>query len=720
MKFKQKLLYQSLLIALSQLSVSALAQEQQATNQPETTLDTIVVTAMPLRGTAESLAHPVELLHGEELDSRKSGTLGDTVSSLPGVQTTAFGAGVGRPIIRGQDGPRVQVLSGGISSMDVAASSADHAVSIEPFLADQIEVLKGPANLLFGSGAIGGAVNVVDGRLPDVMPDRPLSGRVELRGNSVNDEKTGMFRLDGVSGNWAFHVDGLARNTGDYDIPGYARLEHDDHDDHDEHEGEEEGQVRGVLPNSSLRTRAGAVGITRFGEIGHFGLAVSTYRSDYGIPEGAHVDAHGDDEEDEEGDGHGEGPVRIDLVQNRIDLKAGLYNPVPFLTALNLRMAHNDYEHIEMEGDEVGTIFTNKGYEGRLEAVQNPIRGWRGAFGLQFGHVDFSAVGEEAFVPPSQTDTLGLFVVQETNLGAWKLELGGRYDQVKIDSDTGISRDFGAGSLSGAAIWAINDTLDFRFGADLSERAPTNDELFASGAHIATRSYEIGDADLDTERGQRIEFGVHVHTSRMEFKAAVYQTKFSDFIYLADTGIEFDELPVRVWLQDDATFRGFEAEARFNLLEFSGNNLELRVFGDYVRAELNGSGTRTLDLEMSHGDHSDHVEVDLAMGGNLPRIAPARFGADLNWSLGGFRATLGSIHYASQNRVALHEERSGSYTLVNAGVAYRGGSRESAGWEVFLDGRNLTDEEARPHTSYVRDFAPLPGRSIAAGFRMFF
>lgn len=265
-------------------------------------------------------------------------------------------------------------------------------------------------------------------------------------------------------------------------------------------------------------------------------------------------------------------------------------------------------------------------------------------------------------MPPSQTDTLGLFVVQETKLGAWKLELGARYDQVKIDSETGASRDFGAGSLSGAAIWGVNDALDFRFGADLSERAPVNDELFASGAHVATQSYEIGDASLDTEQGSRIEFGVHVHTARMEFKAAIYQTKFDGFIHLADTGIQYDALPVRVWLQEDATFRGVEAEAKLNLIDSSNGTLDLRVFGDYVRAELNGSGSRTFDLELSHGDHIDHEQVEIALGGNLPRIAPARLGADLNWSLGRWCANLGSIHYARQDRVAPYEEPSGNYT----------------------------------------------------------
>ncbi|HSX63215.1 MAG TPA: TonB-dependent receptor plug domain-containing protein, partial [Pseudoxanthomonas sp.] len=284
-----------------------------------TDLKAVVVTASPLKGNTESVATPVEVLYGDELERNKAATLGDTVAKLAGVQTTYFGTGVGRPIIRGQEGPRVQVLSGGLGSMDASTVSADHAVSIEPFLADQIEVLKGPATLLFGSGAIGGAVNVVDGRLPDQLPDSPLSGRAEVSGNSVNNGRTGMFRLDGVNGNWVLHVDGLIRNSDDYDIPGYAIVEHEGHDEEEEHHEEE--QVKGKLPNSSVKTRAGAVGATWLGEGGYFGVAASTYRSNYGIPGGAHEHAeddhdhdHGDEEAHEE-----EGDVRIDLVQNRVD-----------------------------------------------------------------------------------------------------------------------------------------------------------------------------------------------------------------------------------------------------------------------------------------------------------------------------------------------------------------------------------------------------------------
>ena len=703
-------------LALALASPAAFAET--ASDNKTKDLEAVVVTASPLKGNAESVATPVDVLYGEDLDKAKAGTLGETVAKLPGVQTTYFGTGVGRPIIRGQEGPRVQVLSGGIGSMDASTVSADHAVSIEPFLADQIEVLKGPATLLFGSGAIGGAVNVVDGRLAESIPDQPLSGRAEVRGNTVNDERTGMFRLDGVSGNWVLHVDGLVRDTDDYDIPGVAILH--DHEEGEEHE--EEPQPKGTLPNSSVSTKAGAVGATYLGDRGYFGLAASTYRTNYGIPAGAHV--HGEEDHDHEGEEdheheEEEGPVRIDMVQNRLDMKAGVYNPVSFLESVNLRAAWNDYEHVELEGGEVGTRFSNEGYDARLEAVQKTWNGWRGAFGLQFGSTDFSAVGEEAFVPSTVTDALGLFVVQEKDFGPWKLELGGRYDQVKLKPDDRASTDFSAVNLSAAAIWRLSDGFDLRFGLDRSERAPTNEELFAGGTHVATQSIEIGDASLDTEKGVRAEIGAHWHTDRVDLKLAVYQTRFKDFIYLTDTGVEEEGYPVRLWTQDDATFTGAEAEAKIQLADTAAGAWDLRLYGDYVRAKLDGSGLRPVAFEVPHGDHTHGYEVDIAQGGYLPRISPMRFGADLGWSLGGWRASLGAVRYGKQDDVAQNEEPSDGYTLVDAHVAYRW-DHPASSWEVFLDGSNLTDEEARPHTSLLRDYAPLPGRGVAFGIRAYF
>jgi iron complex outermembrane receptor protein len=728
MRSSRSLTPHALSLALAVALVPSLATAADDAGQRDhhlTELSAVKVTATPLQGDAESLARPVDVLAGERLDEQKAGTLGDTVAKLPGVQSTFFGPGVGRPIIRGQEGPRVAVLSNGMGNMDASTVSADHATSIEPFLADQIEVLKGPATLLFGSGAIGGAVNVVDGRIARDLPDRPLSGRAEVRGNSVNDERSGMFRLDGVNGNWVLHVDGLVRNGDDYRIPGYAVIDGlEDHSGHDHEEGDSDEPRRGTLDNSSIRTRAGGVGATWLGEGGYFGASASTYRTNYGIPNGAHVHAdddhdhdhdHGDEEE--EGDEH---DVRIDMVQNRFEAKGGIYNPVSFLKNINLRTAYTDYEHVELEAGTPSTRFTNRGIEGRLEAVQQQIGGWDGAFGLQFGNSDFGAKGEEAFVPDTGTRNLGVFVLQEKQFGPFKLELGGRHDQVKLDLTGDYrARTFDATNLSAAGIWKLNDAVDLRFGVDGSERAPTNEELYAAGAHIATRSLEIGDANLKTERGQRVELGIHTHSDRLDFSASIYQTRFKDFIYLADTGV-VESLPVRLWTQQDATFKGAEAEALVHLFEGNSGDWDLRVFGDYVKAELDGSGSRTVDIAVPHGDHDHNYTVELANSGYLPRIAPARVGADLRWSRDGWRASVGAVRYSSQKDTAQNEEPSAGYTLVDAHFAYRWDLSDSNSYEVFLDGNNLTNREARAHTSLLRDYSPLPGRGVAFGIRAYF
>jgi iron complex outermembrane receptor protein len=718
----------SLALAAAMLPSLAMAADAPSSHRDGhlTELSTVKVTASPLQGDAESLARPVDVLAGERLDEQKAGTLGDTVAKLPGVQSTFFGPGVGRPIIRGQEGPRVAVLSNGMGNMDASTVSADHATSIEPFLADQIEVLKGPATLLFGSGAIGGAVNVVDGRIARELPDRPLSGRAELRGNSVNDERSGMFRLDGVSGNVVLHVDGLVRNGDDYRIPGYAVIDGlEDHSGHDHEEGDTDEPRRGRLDNSSVRTRAGGVGATWLGDDGYFGVSASTYRTNYGIPNGAHVHADDDHDHDhdhdhgdeEEGDEH---DVRIDMVQNRFEAKGGIYQPTSFLKNISLRTAYTDYEHTELEAGTPATRFTNRGIEGRLEAVQEQIGGWDGAFGLQFGNSDFGAKGEEAFVPDTGTKNIGLFVLQEKQFGPFKLELGGRHDQVKLDPTGDYrARRFDATNLSAAGIWTLNDAVDLRFGIDSSERAPTNEELYAAGAHIATRSLEIGDANLKTERGQRIELGIHTHSDRVDFSASIYQTKFKDFIYLADTGV-VESLPVRLWTQQDATFKGAEAEALFHLFEGNAGDWDLRVFGDYVKAELDGSGSRSVDIAVPHGDHNHNYTVDLANTGYLPRIAPGRVGADLRWSRDGWRASVGAVRYSSQKDVAQNEAPSNGYTLVDAHFAYRWDRTDSNSYEVFLDGNNLTNREVRPHTSLLRDYSPLPGRGVAFGIRAYF
>lgn len=682
----------ALAIALPALAQDTPPDPEHAHDVPRT-LDVVEVTASPLRQGIEDLARPVDVLTGDELDARKAGTLGETLERQAGVQSASFGAGVGRPVIRGLEGARVQVLANGGSALDVSTVSADHAIGIEPFLADQIEVLKGPASLLYGSGAIGGAVNVVDGRVPTAQVGRTVAGRAELRHSSVDDGLVGMARVDADAGALTLHADLFRRDTGDVRIPGYAfspeliaeEIEEGEDPDH---------FARGRLPNSALTTEGGALGASWFGERAWFGVAASTYRSDYGIPPGAHAHEEEDHDEDhDEHEGEEEEIVRLDLRQDRFEARGGIRDVGAF-AELNWRLQRSLYEHIELEGDEVGTVFNNEGTEGRFEAVQREINGWRGAFGLQFSHRDFEAIGDEAFVPPSITRDLGVFALQEKDFGQFKLELGARHERVSVSPATGADADRNATSLAAGGLWRFSDAAHLSLNLNRAERAPSAEELFSDGPHIATQSYELGDASLDTEVALGAELGLHLHHGRFEGKVAVYRTGFEDFIYLADTGLEEDGLPLRAWTQADATFTGWEAELGIELADNASGAWGLRLFADAVDAKLDN-------------------------GGRLPRIAPGRVGADLEWSQGGWRARLGAVRVQRQADVAEFESATDGYTLVDAGLAYHWDG-ELAGWEVFVEGRNLGDEQARAHTSYLKDFAPLPGRNVMTGVRVSF
>ena len=622
-------------------------------------IETIEVKGALLPTTVDDMSRPVEVLSGEALDAAKANSLGETVGKLPGVQSSYFGPGVGRPIVRGFDGARVQVLNDGLGSGDVSTVSADHAVSIEPFLADQIEVLKGPATLLYGSGAIGGAVNVVDGRIPEAITE-PLEGRAELRAGTVNDERTGMVRVDGSTDRFALHADALHRETGDVDTP------------------------FGTLVGSAIRTDSAALGGSYIGDRGFFGASASLFSTLYGIP-----------------GTQDEGGVRIDMDQRRSELRAGLDDLGPFASA-RFKLAHTNYEHVELEGPEVGTSFENDATEARLELVHAPLAGWNGAFGLQWGDREFSAVGEEAFVPASRGRDAGLFWIGNRDFGsAWRLELGARADRTEIDpvaTAIGPDRTFDTASASASLRWNASDDLHFDFGLDRAQRAPTAEELYSNGTHVATQSVERGLPTLSEETANRAELGVHWHAGPVELSAALYHVRYDDFVYLADTGVLDDEegLPIRQWSQADARFDGGEASANWRVADNASGQWDLRVYGDLVHASLaNG-------------------------GGDLPRIAPSRFGTELRWERDAWRASLHGQRVNEQDHVAAFETTTPGHTLVDAHVAWHFDTLNGNAWEVFVDATNLLDEEARAHTSFLKDVAPLPGRGFNFGVRTFF
>lgn len=634
-------------------------------DQHITRLGGVTVSATAERDTAAALGKPRTTLEGERLDESRAATLGETVSGIPGVQSSNFGPGVGRPIIRGMEGPRVAVLAGGLDSQDVSTVSQDHAAAIEPFLADRIEVLEGPASLLYGSGAIGGAVNVVDGRIPEFPVDGGISGRAETRFQTgARHGNTTLARIDGGGEHHALHADAVYRHTRDYDTP------------------------LGVQRNTSLDTRSGALGGSLLGDWGFVGLAVERFEDAYGNP-------------GEPGNpALGERGVHLRLHQDRQVLKGQLRDLWGRGNGLRFALAHTGYAHTEFEGDEIGTVFAKTANEGRLEATFGHAEGWEGALGLQLSATGFKASGEEAFVPETHTRAQGVFALVRRTRGQLRLDAGGRLDHVRIRATDGPERSFDTRSLSLAGAWTPAPRWQLRLAFDHAERAPGAEELVADGPHIATLAYEVGDPTLQREAVDQIEASVQYASPRLSARLTAYRNRFDGFIYLRDTGADWywDEgdrlLPVRRWAQADALFRGLEGEATFHLARGDGGDWDMRLFGDRVRATLAG-------------------------GGNLPRIAPARFGAQLRWERGQWRAALGALHVFRQSDVADGETATPGYTLVDA-YAARHIDFAGLAWELFVDASNLTNQVARVHTSFLKDVVALPGRSFDLGLRLYF
>jgi iron complex outermembrane receptor protein len=679
-------------------------------------LEEIIVEGVPLRRDAAELAQSATVLRGEELARQAANNIGDTLARLPGLNNASFGQNVGRPVIRGQQGVRVGVLQNNMLSADAAAISQDHAVPIEPFLADQVEVLRGPQTLLYGSGAIGGVVNTVTHSIPIVMPEEGFEGRALLQGDSAADQRFGAARLDfGLGDSFVLHANGFYRRTDDYEIPGAAELFPDMDEDHEEHAGEEheheEGEeVTGILENSFLDNEGGALGLSWIGESWRAGLSFTGYNSDYGIPGAhSHEDEHEGEEHDEEHDEeHGEEEeenVTIGLESRRWDAELVGEQPFAGFEALRFNLAGTDYEHTEFEGTEIGTVFESDTLDGRLELEHQEWAGFRGAFGGQYTDTDFSAIGEEAFVPPSVTERWALFLVESIEEGPLRLDLGLRYEDVSVEArpTEGAAqppggetrRSFDALSYSAGLVWHATENGHLAFTLGHAERAPDATELFSNGPHVATQSFEIGDSTLGTESNNHFELAWRMHQGPVTGSVSIYYDDFSDYIYLRETGLEEDGLPVRIWTQQDADFFGGEVELRWDLGRGSAGHWQ--VFGFY-----------------------DRVDAELSDGGNVPLIPPQRVGLGVDWDLGPWIGNVTWINADDHTRTADLETPTPGYDLVNAEISYYFMLTDRFGMDLFLQGRNLLDEDIRNSTSYLRNQAPQIGRNYILGVRAAF
>ena len=669
-------------------------------------IERIVVAASGIHKYNLEMATPVSVLATEELSRRTEPTLGETLKYEPGVHANYYGPVASSPIIRGLDGPRVRVMNNGLSTGDVSRISPDHAITADALTAQQIEVLRGPATLLYGSGAIGGVVNVVDNRIPRQLRANSET-KLETRYVDVSDEKTVALNHEGSSNNIAWHVDGFNRDTADYEVPRFTN---------------DEGESTNTLENSWTQSKALNAGVSLIGDAGLFGISIGRLESDYGIP-GQHEE-HGEEHggEDTELDEHAEEEgVFAKLKQNRLNMAGELYTPFAGVETLAFTAAYTDYQHQEIEDGAPGTTFKNKALESRITLEHEAIAGWHGIVGYHLQHADYQAFGEEAFTPDSDSLSHALFALEEKQFGNLTVQLGGRIERTKhsagaveLGHEAGMVSDlsdtFAALSASAGLVWEFTPGFSWALAVSHSERAPSAAELYSNGAHIATSSYELGlayelrDGEIEvSERNVKKETANNVDVTFRSFQGDLtftynfFYNKVGDYLYLSNTGLTMEDLeagdgsfPLYQYQQQDATLYGMEFEARYKL----NNAQSLNVFFDAVRAKLDG------------GDY-------------LPRIPPYKTGVGYQYNGLSWSADIGVTHYARQDKVAVNESTTKGYTLVDANINYDF-NLAKVDMTAFLRATNLTNELAFVHSSLIKEDAPLPGRALTLGIRAMF
>lgn len=655
-----------------------------------------IVVSAPFQRERNDILSGVSVLQGADLTQALRPTIGETLEHTPGVSATSFGPNASRPVLRGLQGERVRVLTDGIGSIDVSNTSVDHAVVVNPLLADRIEVLRGPASLLYGSSAIGGVVNVIDKRIPRAVPDEPI--HIDMIGTygSAANERSGSGAVDAPIGDKiVVHADGSYQKTGDLRVGGYVLTPQARQQalassllapapDAEAIDFAGNAAVKGKLPNSSSKTWTAGIGAAVITETGNLGFSYSHYDSLYGVPI-RYATLPGEEQE----------APRLDLKQDRVDFRAEVETGGDILKTIRARAAFASYRHFELEPDgAVGTAFYNKGLEGRLELVQADHGAWKGASGVQYFSRDFNVVGDEAFLPKNSTQQIGLFTLQQLDYGKFKLEAGARYEHSALDAKPGADqpqffagkRSFDTLSASGGASYGLSD--DWRLGVNLSRtvRAPSAEELFANGPHAGTQAFEVGSPDFRTERAYGVELVLRGKGQNYSFEASAYHNWFSNFVYEKQTGAIEDGLPVYQFDQAKARYYGFEAQGSLTIAKIGEAKIVADALGDYVHANI---------VDVSPVPRVPPLRLLGGLGVDTPKIDGR---VEVEWS-------------DSQKRVTAFETTTGSFTLVNAEINLRpwGNDRPLS---FALSADNIFDVDARRHASFLKDFAPLSGRDF--------
>ncbi len=664
--------------------------------------DEIVVTSV-VRRSEQDVLSGVDVLKAGELTAAVRPSIGETLQHTPGTSATSFGPNASRPVLRGLQGERVRLLTNGIGSIDVSNTSVDHAVVVNPLLAERVEVLRGPQALLYGAAAVGGVVNVIDGRVPNAVPDEPVHLAALGSYGSAANERSVAGSVDAPLGSgFVGHVDGSWLKTDDLRIGGYAlspelRAEaaasaNLPPDPADPIDFAANAALRGILPNTASETWSAGAGFAYIDEGGSLGVAYSRYDSLYGVPVRL-ATRPGQEQE----------APRISLVQDRIDARAELRPGGSVIERATFRVGFADYTHSELAEDgAVGTTFLNQGIEARLELAQAQRGGWTGASGAQYVRRDFDVIGDEAFLPRNTTSQVGLFTVQTVKLGAIELEAGGRYEHVRITATPQTDQpQFFAGqrsfdSLSGSIGAAYRLGADWRLGVNLArtERAPAAEELFANGPHNATQTFEVGDPALGTERATSVEALLRGGGGGWSVELSGFYTRFGGYIFDERTGAEIEGLPEFRIRQGAADYWGFEAQGEATLAQFGDWTLGADALADYVHATIDGYGP-------------------------APRIPPLRVLGGLGVKSAKFDLRAEVEHVTAQDRTAPNETATPAFTLVNAELAFRPWGEERP-LSLIVSANNIFDVEARRHASFLKDYAPLAGRDIRVSARLEF
>ncbi|MDF1700000.1 MAG: TonB-dependent receptor [Planctomycetota bacterium] len=611
---------------------------------------------------------PASTLTGDRLVRARATTIGEVLRYEPGVADTAFAPGASRPIIRGLAGDRVRILYEGLGTLDASNTSPDHAIAADPLTIRSAEVVRGPAALRFGGNAIGGAVNLIDGRIPSEPIPGGVRGLFDMRLGTADNERAGVFEVEARRGAMTYHAAGWFRRTDDMEIPGSAKsvaLRAATPGDPGPY---------GTLPSSFVDSRGGTVGGSHATSRGFAGASITAIRHDYGVP----------NLEDE--------PVSIELESYRLDVRGGLRRPRNFIQRVDATFAYVDYEHTEFEGSEVGTVFQSKGIEGRLEASHGGRGRWEGTLGVEGSYVDLEAIGDEAFIPPSQTTRGSIYLIERWAVARGTSLTGGARAQFDhVDGPT--TRRFTTFNASVGAVQQVGRNSAASANITYTERAPTSTELFADGGHVATQQYEIGDPNLDPERSVGLDVAFRHDSRRFSGEVTGFYSRYSDYIELIPNGVVIDMLPAYEFRAIDAYFYGAELRGAFHVVRRPGRTVSIEVLADWVQGR-----------NRSQNSH-------------LPRIPPFRFGISAVAQLGRWGGDLRLVRVTKQDKIAAFELPTDGYTMLDGGITYQIMRSRPKGPVLYLRALNLLDEEARVHSSFLKDLAPLRGRSFLFGLR---